>query len=88
MLSTLPKILLKVVYNRIFRKLDINISDTQFGLCKRLRNKGSTVQSQKCLDVNQFIETLVKRRIDLRDIRMISNQYYGQKAKIRIENIT
>lgn len=106
------KVLLKVVHNRIFRKLDVDISDTQFGFRKGLGTREAlfalNVLSQRCLDINQdiyacfidynkafdkvrhdqLIETLVKRRIDLRDIRIISNLYYGQKAAVRIEDTT
>lgn len=106
------KILLRVVHNRISRKLDVDIGDTQFGFRKGLGTREAlfalNVLSQRCLDINQdiyacfidynkafdrvrhdlLVETLIKRRIDIRDIRIISNLYYGQKATIRIEDMT
>lgn len=106
------KILLKVIHNRIYRKLDADVGDTQFGFRKGLGTREAlfalNVLSQRCMDVNQdlyacfidynkafdkvrhdqLIETLLKRRIDLRDIRIISNLYYGQKAIVRVDDRT
>lgn len=106
------KIMLKVIHNRIYKKLDECISNTQFGFRKGLGTREAlfalNVLSQRCLDMNQdlhvcfidyhkafdrvrhdqLMETLIKRRIDHRDIRIISNLYYSQKAAVRVENVT
>ena len=54
------KILLKVIHNRIYKKLDIDISDTQFGFCKGLGTREAlfalNVLSQRCLDINQDLQ--------------------------------
>lgn len=51
------KILLKVTHNIIFKKLNADVSDTQFGFHKAVGTRKAMVAlidlSQRCLDMNQ-----------------------------------
>lgn len=106
------KAFLNVIHNRIYRRLEEDISDTQFGFRNGLRTREAlfalSVMSQRCLDINQdiyaclidynkafdrvrhdqLIEILLRKKLDLRDIRIISNLYYDQKVIVRVEDRT
>lgn len=112
LMSHTLKVLLRVIHNRIFRKLDAEISDNQVGFRKGMGTRealfGVNMLMQRCLDVNQniymcfidfekafdrvqhqkLIEILKQKNIDGRDIRLIANLYWSQKAKIKIEDQT
>lgn len=103
------KIFLKIIHNRIFRKLEEGMSDTQMGFRKGMGTRealyGISILRQRCLDMNQdlyvcfvdfqkafdrvqhskMIEILKQKNIDSRDIRIISNLYWNQTARIRVD---
>ena len=53
------KLFLKVIHNRIYRKLDSNISDCQFGFRNGVGTREAlfavNVLTQRCLDVNKDV---------------------------------
>lgn len=103
------KLFLRIIHNRIFRKLEEEISDTQMGFRKGLGTRealfGMNVLLQRCLDMNQdvyacfidfekafdrvrheqLIQILKNKNLDSRDIKIISNLYWNQKATVKIE---
>lgn len=108
LMSHTLKLLLKIIHNRIYQKLDMDIGETQFGFRKGLGTREAlfalNVLIQRCLDVNQdmyicfidynkafdrvrhkqLMEVLKAKQIDYNDLRIISNLYYEQRAKVRI----
>uniref|UniRef100_A0A8D9DVR2 Craniofacial development protein 2 n=1 Tax=Cacopsylla melanoneura TaxID=428564 RepID=A0A8D9DVR2_9HEMI len=112
LMSHTLKIFLKVIQRRIYRKLEENMADTQFGF----RNGYSTrdalfaynILIQRCLDVNQsvyvcfidynkafdkvrhslLINILKEEAIDTRDVQILKNLYFHQKAEIRVKSET
>ena len=53
------KVFLKAIHTRIYRKLDVDIVDTQFGFRHGLGTRKSlfalNAMCQRCLDINQNI---------------------------------
>ena len=110
LMSHILKTFLKIIHTRIHRKLEIDISDTQFGFRNGVGTREAlfalNVMSQRCLDINQdlyicfidynkafdkvrhdqVIKLLTEKNLDKRDIRIISNLYYNQKATVRVGN--
>lgn len=106
------KTFLKVIHARIYRKLEQDISDTQFGFRNGLGTREAlfalNVMSQRCLDMNQdmylcfidytkafdkvrhdqLLKLLKEKNLDSRDINIISNLYYNQRAVIQVEENT
>lgn len=109
LMSHTLKIFLKVIHNRIYKKLEMDISDTQFGFRSGLGTREAlfalNVMSQRCLDINQdmylcfidynkafdrvrhdhLMKLLEEKNLDRRDIAIILNLYYNQRASIRVE---
>lgn len=88
------KLILKIIHNRIYRKLEEGIGDIQFGFREGYGAHEAlfafNILTQGYLDLNQnifacFIES---KQLDIRDIRIISRRYYNQKAVARIETNT
>uniref|UniRef100_A0A8D8TK36 Craniofacial development protein 2 n=1 Tax=Cacopsylla melanoneura TaxID=428564 RepID=A0A8D8TK36_9HEMI len=112
LMSHTLKIFLKVIHKRINKKLDENISNTQFGFRNGFGTREAlfayNVMVQRCLDVNQdvyacfidynkafdkvrhtlLINILREENIDTRDIQILKNLYFEQKAEIRIRSET
>lgn len=110
LMSHTLKVLLRIIHNRIYAKLDMDISDNQLGFRKGMGTRealfGLNVLMQRCLDVNQdiyicfidfekafdrvqhekLIEILQRKNIDTRDIRLIANLYWGQTARVRLDD--
>lgn len=104
LMSHVLKLLLKIIHNRIYQKLDMDIEETQFGFRKGTGTREAlfalNVLIQRCLDMNicfidynkafdrvhhkQLMEVLKAKQIDYNDLRIISNLYYEQRAKVRI----
>ncbi|KAI5746880.1 hypothetical protein M8J77_008501 [Diaphorina citri] len=109
LMSHTLKIFLKIIHRRIYRKLEDNISNTQFGFRNGFGTREAlfafNVIMQRCLDVNQNIhicfldynkafdrvqhnqlmDTLEEEGLDSRDIRVIQNLYFNQRAVVRVE---
>lgn len=112
LMSHLLKVFLRVIHNRIYQKLDMDIEDTQMGFRKGLGTREAlfaiNVLTQRCLDVNQEVhvcfvdfekafdkvrhdklkQILESKNIDTRDLQIILNLYWNQRANIRIEEQT
>ena len=104
------KIFLKVIQDRIGRKIDREVGQTQFGFRPGSGTREGifcfNILAQKHIEINQdlytcfidyskafdrvhhaqLIDCLEKIGIDGRDIRVIANLYWHQKATIRIQN--
>ena len=102
------KIFLKIIQERISRKIDKEVGETQFGFrpCSGTREGifSFNILAQKHLEINrdmytcfidyakafdrvhhiQLIQCLERIGIDGKDIRIIGNLYWQQKAAIRV----
>ncbi|KAI5732155.1 hypothetical protein M8J77_022354 [Diaphorina citri] len=110
LMSHALKIFLKVIHQRIHRKIEENLGITQFGFRGGLGTREALfclqVLIQRCRDINQdvyacfidfekafdrvqhtkLVEILRKIKLDDKDIRIIANLYWQQKATVRTEN--
>lgn len=110
LMSHTLKLFLKIIHKRIYRKLEEDMSNTQFGFREGLGTRealfGINVLFQRCLDMNQDVfacyidfekafdkvkhdklhQLLISKNIDLDDVRIISNLYWGQRANTKVEN--
>lgn len=109
LMSHTLKILLKVIHHRIYKTLEQDISETQFGFRDGLGTREAlfalNVLAQRCMDMNQdlyicfidynkafdrvrheqLIQLLKEKNLDTRDIKIITNLYFNQKAVVKIE---
>lgn len=109
LMSHVLKIFLRIIHGRIHRKLEQEISSSQFGFRNGLGTREALfslqVLVQRCRDVNadiflcfldfekafdrvrhvKMMELLNTTNIDKKDIRVIGNLYWGQKACIRVD---
>lgn len=110
LMSHVLKLFLKIIHERLYRKLEENIGDTQFGFRSGFGTREALftlqVLIQRCRDVNKdvyacFIDLekafdkikhekmmtiLQTTGVDDKDIRIIANLYWRQKAAVRVEN--
>lgn len=104
------KIFLKIMHQRIFIKLEQDISETQFGFRNAMGTREAlfafNVLTQRCMDVNQpvyvcfldynkafdkvrhnhLVQMLRQKKLDMKDIRIISNLYFNQTARVKERN--
>lgn len=104
------KIFLKIIHQRVFRKLEQDISETQFGFRNAMGTREAlfafNVLTQRCMDMNQpvyvcfldynkafdrvrhnhLIRMLRQKKLDVKDIRIISNLYFNQTAHVKERN--
>ena len=104
------KILLKIIQDRISKKIDLEVGETQFGFRPGSGTREGifcfNILAQKYIEVDQdlfacfidyskafdrvhhaeLITCLEKIGLDGKDIRMIANLYWHQKAAIKIQN--
>ena len=104
------KIFLKVIQERISKRIDCEVGSTQFGFRPRSGTREGlfafNILAQKHIEVNQdlytcfidyskafdrvhheqLINCLERIEIDGKDIRIITNLYWHQKAAIKIDN--
>lgn len=103
------KLFLKIIHERIYRKLEERIGHTQFGFTSGLGTREGLfsvqVLIQRCRDINKtvyacfidfekafdkvkhqkMLDILKNTGLDDKDIRIIANLYWKQKANVRIE---
>lgn len=89
------KILFKKISNRIFRKVDADISDTKFRFCKGQEAREALFAhnflSQRCLDMNEDLQAYFISYVKVRHDRLVKtlvkrkvnlkDTRYGQKNR-------
>lgn len=91
--------LLDILHQRICRRLEEDISKTQFGFRKGTQEAlfGINVPYQRCLNINQegymHVTSILNKHLIMSaeifaddDYRIICNLYWDQKATAKVEN--